>query len=65
MKWTTEKPKVGGWYWMMKNREFQFEASSVPRIEFLREYSGKMCILNWEIPEHAKWAGPIPEPEEG
>ena len=35
MKWTDEKPKVPGWYWMMKNREYQFEASSVPRIEFL------------------------------
>jgi len=58
MKWTKEKPTVPGWYWMFR------KGDTISRIEYVRKYGGMMCILNWEITDKAKWAGPIPEPEE-
>jgi hypothetical protein len=34
------------------------------RIEYVRDYGGRLCIMNWPIPEDAEWAGPLEAPEE-
>lgn len=56
MPWTKNRPTVPVWYWM------QQEHDDEPRIEKVREYGGKMCILNWEIPDSTNWSGPIEQP---
>jgi len=61
MYWTKQKPKDEGWYWMRRPDPFkknEFEDS----IEYVRNYAGKMCIINWEISDNCLWAGPIPHP---
>jgi hypothetical protein len=59
LQWTEKKPTEEGWYWIKrKNSLGEFES---PKIDYVRDYVGEMCILNWPVPD-GKWAGPIPEP---
>ena len=59
--WTQKKPTVEGWYWMRSNR--CSKRGPETHIVFVREHCGRMCIVNWEIPNGAEWSGPIPGPE--
>ena len=63
MKWTKEKPKSEGWYWLKQKDSFDNRGYFI-RVEYVRWYDKKLCIMNWAIPDNAEWAGPIPEPEE-
>ena len=64
MTWTTEQPKVPGWYW--------FKGEYGIRIAWIKHDSRKMNELyaviggvgNWMSTLHGQWAGPIPEPQE-
>jgi len=61
MYWTKDQPTKPGWYWQRDTRPSLKEA---PTINYIRYYDGKLCIMNWEIPnENIEWAGPIPEPK--
>ena len=63
VNWRTEKPDIEGWYWL---RRLHPNGSRIEdhsdSIEYVRDYVGKMCIMNWEIPDNALWAGPIKPP---
>jgi hypothetical protein len=59
--WTNKEPTEEGWYWVLKEKG-DFREKPIPSIEYVRKYAGRMCIVNWEIPSNAKWAGPIPLP---
>jgi hypothetical protein len=59
MKWTKEKPTKPGWYW--KRRQYFTPEISV---DYVRDYAGKLCIMNWEIPDDCEWAGPLKVPED-
>ena len=64
LEWTTEPPKVPGWYW--------FKDEYGIRIAWIKHDSRKMNELyaviggigNWMSNLHGQWAGPIPEPKE-
>lgn len=64
LEWTTEPPKVPGWYW--------FKDEYGIRIARIKHDSRKMNELyaviggvgNWMSILHGQWAGPIPEPRE-
>lgn len=64
LEWTTEPPKVPGWYW--------FKDEYGIRIARIKHDSRKMNELyaviggvgNWMSTLHGQWAGPIPEPQE-
>jgi hypothetical protein len=64
MKWTDKKPTEEGWYWMRRltstGRVMKDWGDS---IEYVRDYGGNMCISNWEVSDHALWAGPIEKPK--
>lgn len=65
MKWTTEKPKKIGWYWVKEIRNI-FESD--PYIVKVRLYGGELAIQNatlsnWECKRYI-WSGPIQEPTE-
>ncbi len=55
MKWTTEKPTEPGWYW--------FELGPIYKISIRYFNSAKLSIKS-AIEKDAKWAGPIPMPED-
>jgi hypothetical protein len=59
-RWTKTKPTTPGWYWMREPRSFGPLNDS--RVVYVRDYCGRLCIVNWEIPDDAEWAGPIEEP---
>ena len=64
LEWTTEPPKVPGWYW--------FKDEYGIRIAWIKHDSRKMNELyaviggvgNWMSTLHGQWAGPIPKPRE-
>lgn len=64
LEWTTEPPKVPGWYW--------FKNEYGIRIARIKHDSRKMNELyaviggvgNWMSMQNGQWAGPIPEPRE-
>lgn len=59
--WTTDQPTKPGWYWQ-RRPHFKGEGAHIVQV---RNYVGKLCIMNWEIPnKDVEWAGPIPEPLE-
>lgn len=65
MKWTKDKPTKPGWYWM------DFDGFKEPTHLFLQDDTGRL-IHWWDVNEYwyadeqdARWAGPIPEPEDG
>ena len=60
LKWTKKKPVTEGWYWMRKKQGL--DGGYEDSIEYVRNYGGNMCILNWEVPDKAEWAGPIEKP---
>ena len=62
MKWTKEKPTKPGWYW--KKQQYWKKDPPEISIEYVREYCGKLCIMNWPIGDDCLWAGPLEEPEE-
>ena len=62
MKWTKEKPKSEGRYWLKQKDSFDDRGYSI-RVEYVRWYDKKLCIMNWPIPDNMEWAGPMPEPE--
>ena len=72
MKWTTDKPTEPGWYWMDDGDNWYKQAVRIdvaPRslgTEQLCVYSGiaEFVGLVDNCKEGAKWAGPIPEPED-
>ena len=63
MKWTKQEPKDNGWYWLRQVDTFS-ETGILVRIEYIRWYGKKLCLMNWPIPKNTEWAGPIPEPKE-
>jgi len=48
--------KKEGWYFIKNNY-------GETRVEYIRRYCDKWCIMNWEINKNAKYAGPLKEPE--
>lgn len=59
MRWTSEKPDHPGWYWMRQPHGHLPDEEEIVKVRY---YGGKMCIMNWEVPNNAEWAGPIPKP---
>ncbi len=59
-RFTDKPPTETGWYWLST-------AGESPRIAYVREYQGHMCIDNWTVPygPSVKWSGPIPMPGGG
>ena len=65
MKWTKEKPKVDGWYWI-----FEEEFSPVPEVVNVMispdgiffDYGEDSYLANDDF-KKAKWAGPIARPK--
>ena len=62
MEWTKEKPNKPGWYWMKRNSSLKSSNIEIS-VQQVRLYAGKLCIMNWEIPNNVEWSGPIPEPK--
>ena len=61
--WTKKIPTEEGWYWKRKTGMYAVNFGEELGITYIRNYAGKLCIMNWEIPkENVEWAGPIPEP---
>ena len=65
MNWTTTAPGEPGWYWMQKKGQFpevvevtKFRGDGV-RVWFNGKEDGELI---GDVPEVAKWAGPIPQP---
>lgn len=63
IEWTYTPPTVEGYYWFID----RMYADEQPRIEYVRDYAGKMAIGNWwfganceENPTRYMWAGPLP-----
>lgn len=54
-------PTEAGWYWMKREHEPDDEW----RVEKVREYAGKLCIMNSEYPNGCIWIGPLPMPING
>jgi len=62
MKWTTDKPTVGGWY-------FWRQASKVKdpfkwRPIFIEDRAVWVNQTQMSPPLDGEWSGPIPEPED-
>lgn len=65
MKWTKDQPTKPGWYWIRNAGQRKEYIGEERRVVCVRDYVGKLCIENWEIPDKdTEWAGPVPEPEE-
>lgn len=58
MTWTTDKPKVAGWYWW---RPQKFKERKYWRVEQVRSGDIERGIYD-ELSD--EWAGPISEPQE-
>lgn len=60
MKWTTDTPTQGGWYWVKKGQrvEIVYIDRSVITDERMQYVTDMKFICD------TQWAGPIPEPEE-
>jgi hypothetical protein len=66
MEWTSEKPKVAGWYWyrLVALREvvcvYEYKTVRHPlRVQFIDGTDRSMADC------HGHWAGPIQPPKEG
>lgn len=64
--WTTEKPKVPGWYWW-RDTQAKYEEDREPHIYKVRMYCGQLSIGNCTIDDshfvkRGEWAGPLEVP---
>ena len=63
--WTKDQPTKVGWYWQRNADERRKHWGAEEHIVYVRDYVGRLCIANWEIPDKdTEWAGPIPFPNE-
>lgn len=63
MRWTTEQPMKAGEYWIKETHLHEQQIVQVHLDGSVRWFSGRRTDLG--NLRKAKWAGPIPEPNEG
>ena len=62
LKWQTGKPPKDGWYWVKQTFEMYPGSKEIDVQVFIQQYHSTFCDLDRSS---IKWAGPIPEPEQG
>ena len=64
MKWTKERPKESGWYWVDDGKVqiawVDFDGKDIS-VLFLNDFVYDISEFKQE---YVEWAGPIPEPED-